>query len=57
MEQWSGRAEVRRIVVLISEDRARMRSHRMRDTGQDYALPAILASRQADRVTDHRYWQ
>lgn len=30
-------------VVLVGEDRARMRSHRMRDTGsQDYALPCNL---------------
>jgi hypothetical protein len=47
MERWLELrwTEVRRIgrVVLVGEDRARMRSHRMRDTGsQDYALPCNL---------------
>jgi hypothetical protein len=44
MERWLELrwTEVRR-VVLVSEGRARMRSHRMRDTGsQDYALPCNL---------------
>jgi hypothetical protein len=61
MERWLELrwAEVRRYgrAVLVSEDRARMRSHRMRDTGsQDRTMryPAILASRQ---LQGNRYWR